>query len=503
MHLPQGTRPMKSIDTVHTQCAALEHQTAHGQPQPRMLEQRRRWWHDPVRGLLATGAALGLILALLQPVQARTFSCGAGDILCLIAAINAANANGQTNMILLAAGTYTLTAVHNGTEGDTTGLPVITSTLALQGAGAARTIIERDASALAFRLLKVASTGTLTLTGLTLRGGHPGFAPTGGPGGGIFNSGTLMLTDCVLTDNLGGGFSGGGGIFNSGILTLTNSTLTDNRAFFGGGIFNSGTGRLTTCTLAYNSISDGGGGGIFNRGTLTLTTCSLTNNSTFMSPGGGIFNRGTLTLTNSTLTDNRASGGSGGGIFNSGTLTFTNSTLAANVAVINGGGGGIANSGTLRLTNSTVTNNQLYSSGSGGISNDGGSVTLQNTILALNTIIYPVTQADDCGGVVTSLGHNLIGDASGCTISLQDSDVEGDPGLGALTDNGSPGNGHVPLLPGSPAIDAGNDAGCPMQDQLGQPRVNISGVGTSRCDIGAIEFQPQDNRPAIAAEATP
>jgi hypothetical protein len=32
---------------------------------------------------------------------------------------------------------------------------------------------------------------------------------------------------------------------------------------------------------------------------------------------------------------------------------------------------------------------------------------------------------------------------------------------------------------------------CPPRDQLRQRRVNISGVGSSRCDIGAIEFQRQ------------
>src|SRR5207244_2316708 len=132
-----------------------------------------------------------------------------------------------------------------------------------------------------------------------------------------------------------------------------------------------------------------------------------------------------------------------------------------------------------------------------------GSATLQNTILALNTHEYPSPQADDCVGVVTSVGTNLIGETTGCTITLQSSDLTGDPGLGAFTDDGTPGNGHVPLLPTSRAIDAGNDAACPRADQLGQPRVNIPNVGTSRCDIGAIEFQPRDNRPSTAAQATP
>jgi hypothetical protein len=61
-----------------------------------------------------------------------------------------------------------------------------------------------------------------------------------------------------------------------------------------------------------------------------------------------------------------------------------------------------------------------------------------------------------------------------------------------LTDNGKPGYGHVPLLPTSQAIDAGNDAVCPRRDQLGQRRVDIPDMGTSHCDIGAVEFQHRD-----------
>ena len=50
------------------------------------------------------------------------------------------------------------------------------------------------------------------------------------------------------------------------------------------------------------------------------------------------------------------------------------------------------------------------------------------------------------------------------------------------------------MLPTSQAIDAGNDAVCPRTDQLGQRRVNIPRVGTSICDIGAVEFLGKDDR---------
>jgi hypothetical protein len=42
------------------------------------------------------------------PVQAKTFHCGTGDVLCLITAITEANAFGKKNDIRLKVGTYTL-----------------------------------------------------------------------------------------------------------------------------------------------------------------------------------------------------------------------------------------------------------------------------------------------------------------------------------------------------------------------------------------------------------
>ena len=115
-----------------------------------------------------------------------------------------------------------------------------------------------------------------------------------------------------------------------------------------------------------------------------------------------------------------------------------------------------------------------------------GSIELQNSIIAGNTFELDGFEdnailAPDCGGSITSLGNNLIGDPTNCTVNLLASDLTGDPGLGTFVDNGTPGNGHFPLLTGSRAINAGNDSSCPTTDQLGSPRVG-------GCDIGAIEF---------------
>jgi predicted outer membrane repeat protein len=164
-------------------------------------------------------------------------------------------------------------------------------------------------------------------------------------------------------------------------------------------------------------------------------------------------------------------------------MTITNSTFDGNSA--GDSGGGAISGGNLQITNSTLAGNATRCGG-GGISSFG-SVTLQNTILALNVAENPsfcqVGGTADCSGPVTSLNNNVIGDPTGCTITLLPHDLTGDPGLRAFTDNGTPGNGHFPLLPTSQAIDAANDNACPQKDQIGHPR-------KPHCDIGAIECPP-------------
>lgn len=76
-----------------------------------------------------------------------------------------------------------------------------------------------------------------------------------------------------------------------------------------------------------------------------------------------------------------------------------------------------------------------------------------------------------------------------------------DPMLGPLGNHGGPTLVR-PLLAGSPAIDAGNPAGC--SDDLGAPllfdqrgffRSIDGGLGEKRCDIGAYEFDSPEPQP--------
>lgn len=230
---------MDSLDNVRERFAALAQQTEHWQQQTCLAERRLRCMLWSMRLLVAMLVVLALAAVRLS--QAADFACAAGDVACLIVAINTANANGEANTITLEAGTYTLTAVDNTTDGPN-GLPSVTGMVTIQGAGADATSLEREARVPGFRLGHVAATGNLTVDSLTIRG---------------------FGVSVVLP----GPSLNGGGLFNQGgILTLDKVTLTNNRAEVGGGLFNNGgTVTLATTSLTSNHTGDAGGGPLCQR----------------------------------------------------------------------------------------------------------------------------------------------------------------------------------------------------------------------------------------------
>src|SRR5262245_25587618 len=190
---------MASMENFRERFAASERQTEPWQHHARMGAQRRRW----CLGIAWAGLLLSLV-SLVQLGEARDFACTAGGVACLIDALNQANANGEANTITLDVGTYSIGTVDNDTDGPN-GLPSITSALTITGAGANSTIIERSGSFLSgpvlpFRVMHIATGGTLTLAGVTIRGGL--LTTTQIPGGaGILNLGSLTLTHSTIADN--------------------------------------------------------------------------------------------------------------------------------------------------------------------------------------------------------------------------------------------------------------------------------------------------------------
>ena len=298
-------------------------------------------------------------------------------------------------------------------------LPNITESVSISGPGANMVTVRRNTGG-NYRIFNVTTTGAVSFSGLTINGGS---VTDPNNGGGIQNasSGTVNVTNCVLSDNHAagsGGFNGvGGGIFNNstGTVNVTNSTLSGNSALNGGdggGIYNSNGGsvNVTLSTLSGNFTS-GGGGGMFNEG------------------------GGTVRVDNSTLSGNSSAGGfgPGGGIYNS-------------------------NGGTLAVINSTLSGN--FAGSGGGISNSSGVVHVESSIIALNSAQSP--NPPDVSGSFGSYGFNLIGKVDGSTGFTEPTDQTGtvasplDPKLdpNGLQNNGGPTQ-TIALLWGSPAIDKG------------------------------------------------
>jgi len=388
----------------------------------------------------------------------------------LRAAIQEANALAGPDAITVPAGALRLTLGDLG----------VTDDLTLTGAGSSATIISATRGA---RVLTIADSAHVTISGMQLQRGSVNW------GGGLRNDGTATLNDFVFARNKAPGAPGvgyAGAVYTDGILQLTNVTFTQNATSgitgsFGGGLFNDGSAMLSNVAFTANRAG-GCGGGVYNRGSVMLTAVNLTSNLASNS-GGAIFNEiGTVTLSTVTISGNRANK-LGGGIFNYDTVALINTTITGNRGY---NGGGIFNSyGTVALTNVTVSANRSFYGG--GLYNqylfNEGAITLKNTIVNGN-------RPQNCSNTpMTSLGHNLDSDAS-CALTAAGDLSNVDPGLGPLRNNG----GFTPtmaLSPGSPAVDAGDNNGCPSSDQCGEQRpADGNGDGIAICDIGAYELQP-------------
>jgi hypothetical protein len=101
-----------------------------------------------------------------------------------------------------------------------------------------------------------------------------------------------------------------------------------------------------------------------------------------------------------------------------------------------------------------------------------------------NSIIAGYTRGD-LSGVLTSQGHNLIGDSSGGSGYDKSDCLDVDPRLDRLKNNGGTTVTHA-LLPGSPAINAGDNTGARQWDQRGP---GFQRIVNGTIDIGAFEGQ--------------
>src|SRR6516162_1058711 len=314
----------------------------------------------------------------------------------------------------------------------------------------------------------------------------------------------ISLTLSNLTIKNGVGYSGGGGVNNSGTLTVNGSNFDTNTALSGGAILNTGTATINNTNFSGNSPYFFGHsascGAIDNRGMMTITSTTFFNNyaNNNYTSGGAICNGGTLTITGTTFSTNSSqgnNGGYGGAIYTyAGTLSVTNSTFNLNSATT-GGGAIYSQGGTVQISNSTFGINAENIGGGGALSNAGSAFLMQNSIVANSG------NGGNCAGTMTSHGHNLSSDST-CNLTGPGDQINTDPLLGPLQDNGGPTFTQA-LLPGSPAINAGDPTFTPppSYDQRGP---SFDRVVNGRIDIGSFEVQLAGTpTPSPTATATP
>jgi CSLREA domain-containing protein len=370
------------------------------------------------------------------------------------AAVDACIAGSGADTINIPAGTCVITLAGNQDSNNLTGDLNIRSSLTLQGAGQATTILNGNGLD---RILHVYGAYDVTVADLTITNGQAKWPHGGGNGGGIFASGTGTVTirRCLTTNNrTDTGNNAGGGIWVEGgmHLIVDASTISDNWASHGGG-------------------------GIAVRGVTS-----------------------DLTLTNSTVKDNTTYSGGGLSIGDA-TAEIRNTTISGNEATSAVyGGGGIAlavGNDKVTIAHSTIVGNTSQGSG-GGIRNQyAGSVTIRNTILANNIVTNPSYTGPDCYAPLISNGYNLVEDTTGCTFTSGATDITGsDPALGPLADNGGDTETHA-LLDGSPASNVipGGTNGCGTTyttDQRG-----VSRPQGASCDIGAFELVLDATPPVV------
>lgn len=298
-------------------------------------------------------------------------------------------------------------------------------------------------------------------------------------GAGIFNTGDLTLQNVRVMNNTAQ--NSGGGIFNMDMVIMTDTQIISNTAVAGGGIYNYNLGQLSAERSLFEGNQALQGGAIAEGRPVTLRDSTLRHNRGGQWGGALTLTGGRFTVERSVLYGNTTDGPGGAIYAQIGAITITNSTLSDNLA--QSGGAIFGATVSMTIHNSTLAGNRTSTgaNGTSGIFASSADTLIRNTIVA-------GANGRNCttSGTWTSLGNNLSSDTR-CDFTQGGDQQNTDPLLGELNTYGTTTWFH-PLLPGSPAIDAGSNSGCPARDQRNITRpVDGDGDTTAVCDIGAIE----------------
>ncbi len=231
------------------------------------------------------------------------------------------------------------------------------------------------------------------------------------------------------------------------------------------------------------TLSGGGKLRVFAVSAKDVSLIGLTIAHTIAPVGGAVYTLrdSSVTLKNCTLMDNSAD--EGGAIFSLGPLHLIQCTLAGNRGKY---GGALQCRAPTTVSHCTISGNEAECGG--GVCNKYSSLNLENSIVAGNSSAANGRDIFNEQAVLSYSGSNLVSfvmDDRPAAPTVGAKPLTAPPLLAALGDHGGPIQ-TMPPLPGSPAIDAGDDSvtNRSATDQRGKPRR----VG-ARVDIGAVEAQ--------------
>lgn len=341
------------------------------------------------------------IILISTPVPSEAAGYTANDAASLIAAINAANASPEADIITL---TGNIVLNDSNYAADPTdglnGLPSITSEIIIDGAGF--TISRDPASTNQFRIFHVSSTGNLRLHDVTVTGGYANAGTTAGnSGGAIYVSWSeLIVTNSTITGNQAS--YGGGGIaaidssVDTVMSTLSNNKVTSSENSFGGGLYLYSGWLDVSATLTITTVQNN----------LVETSAS----SQYSARGGGIYfnasDASSLTLNESEIIDNH-------GI----------ATISPEFGIAYGGGIYLGRALNLNIYHSQIKNNTLNAGwralGGGFSANTGGSS--DEIVEQINIIDSNI----DNNSVVSDIGAGGGGFRGGVAVNISHSSISG------------------------------------------------------------------------------
>ena len=341
-------------------------------------------------------------------------------------------------------------------------------------------------------------------------------------GGAIANMGGILNLSGTTFEHNQAGKNGGAVYSKGGSLNISYSVFTANKATYylseGGAVYNDQESKLTSdgATFESNTVNNGRGGALSTYGPTFLNNSVFKWNgdqylfqgggtdggaiytkspafkveyanfqANYATRGGAIFNANSAIISKVTVNYNSAT--NGGGFYNEGgdgnSVRVLNSTFVSN-QVSQQGGAIYGYQGAITIINSTISGNMAYGSASAGASiySNGIPVYLFNSIL--NT---PQGGKNCAGSPVMDLGDNIQFPGASCGQGIQSVN----PLLAPLAYNGGVYSYMtMALLPGSPAINHGNNFVCTALPMDGKDGRGLSRTTSGNCDIGAYEVQP-------------